>query len=498
MRDFNHYIKETSEIGFVQESQNAIAYVDGLPKVKPEEIVVFESGQFGMVLSFTSDIVEVIVFSPEYVINGTRVARTNEFLSLPVGKQFLGQIIDPFGNSITTGKPPPGAVSYRGINNPPTGILTRKTITRQFETGVSIVDLIMPLGFGQRELVIGDRKTGKTNFLMQAILNQAKQNNICIYAAIGKKKLDIKEAEEFFVRNGIMDKIVIVASGFQDPIGITFLVPYSAMTLAEYFRDEGNNVLIVLDDLVTHAKFYREMSLLAKRFPGRNSYPGDIFYTHARLLERAGNFITEKGEKAITCLPAAESTQGDMSGYIQTNIMSMTDGHLYFDSELFAKGRRPPVNPFLSVTRVGKQTQSNLKRDINRELLSFLTIYEKLQNFSHFGAELNESIKITLAFGDNLIKFFDQSASTIIPVNLQIVLFAMLWNNKLQNKNIEPIEKEIEKIISSYKSNNDIKKIVDDLVDKSTTFNNLLGAIRNNGDELFSRLKSYDSTKTLL
>ena len=492
MRDFSFYIKKTSEVGYVQESQNAIVYADGLPKVKPEEIVVFESGQFGMVLSFTSDVVEIIVFSGEFIKNGARVTRTNEFLNLPVGKQFLGQIIDPFGNSIITGKPPTGTVSYRGINNPPTGILTRKTISRQFETGVSIVDLIMPLGLGQRELIIGDRKTGKTNFLMQVILNQAKQNNICIYAAIGKKKLDIKEAEEFFIKNGIMDKIVIVASGFQDPIGITFLVPYSAMTIAEYFRDEGNNTLIVLDDLVTHAKFYREMSLLGKRFPGRNSYPGDIFYTHAKLLERAGNFITDKGEKSITCLPVVESMQGDLSGYIQTNIMSMTDGHLYFDSELFAKGRRPPVNPFLSVTRVGKQTQSNLKRDINRELLSFLTIYEKLQNFSHFGAELNESIKITLAFGDKLIKFFDQSVSTIIPINLQIVLFAMFWNNRLLNKNTQPIEKEIEKIIASY-NNMDIKKIVDELVDKSASFNSLLGEIKKNGDELLLRLGSYDN-----
>lgn len=491
MKDFNFYIKETSEVGFVQQAQNAIAYVDGLPKVRPEEIVVFESGEFGMVLSLKTDSVEILVFSDKSVKNGVRVARTNDFLKVAVGKQLLGNIVDPFGNSIIQTKPLTGPLSYRNINNSPLGILARKTIARQLETGVSIVDLIMPLGFGQRELVIGDRKTGKTNFLMQAILSQARQNNICIYAAIGKKKLDIKEAEEFFRENGIMDKVVIVASGFQDPIGITFLVPYSAMTIAEYFKDEGNDVLLVLDDLVTHAKFYREMSLIGKRFPGRNSYPGDIFYTHARLLERAGNFLTDKGEKAITCFPVVESTQGDLSGYIQTNIMSMTDGHLYFDSDLFAKGRRPPVNPFLSVTRVGRQTQSNLKRDINRELLSFLTIYDKLQNFSHFGAELNEGIRATLSFGDKIIDFLDQSISSIIPINLQIILFAMLWNNKTQNKDAKPFfGHEMEKIIASYNSNAEIKKQIDDLVANATSFNNLLSVIKDKGEALLGALKS--------
>lgn len=489
MKDFSFYLKNTSEVGFVQESANEIIYADGLPKVKPEEIVIFETGELGMALGLTSDLAEILVFSQNPVRNGTRLTRTNEFLKVPLGMHLLGNIIDPFGNSITPLKPSKTPLVFRGINTKPEGILKRKTITRQFETGVPAVDLIMPLGFGQRELIIGDRKTGKTNFLMQTILTQAKQGNICIYAAIGKKKLDIKEAEEFLGKHRIMEKTIIVAEGLRNTIGITYLVPYTAMTIAEYFRDQGYDVLLVLDDLVTHAKFYREMSLIGKRFPGRSSYPGDIFYTHARLLERGGNFITSKGEKAITCLPVVESTQGDMSGYIQTNAMSMTDGHLYFDAELFAKGRRPAINPFLSVTRVGRQTQSSLKRDINREILSFLTIYEKLRNFSHFGAELNENIKTVLSFGEKLENFLNQPLPKAIPLNLQIILFSLLWNNKIQNKD-EEIAKDMEKVIDVYHKNKEIKKTIDELVTSSDSFNTLLGAIRNKADEIMQFFKT--------
>lgn len=488
MRDFKYYLDSISEIGFVEEASSAIVYVSGLPKVKPDEIVIFEGGKIGIALSLTQETVEILVFSKDPIAHGTKAVRTNEFLTISVGMELLGKTIDPLGNLLTAFDAYKKPVESRIINALAKGILSRKTITRQLETGVPIVDLIMPLGVGQRELVIGDRKTGKTNFLMQTILAQAKQKHICIYAAIGKKKLDIKASEEFFKSQAISDQVVVVASGFDDPIGLTYLVPFSAMTIGEYFRDQGHDVLLVLDDLTTHAKFYREVSLLGNRFPGRNSYPGDIFYTHAKLIERAGNFITPKGEKAITCLPVAETIQGDLSGYIQTNIMSMTDGHLYFDSDLFAKGRRPAINPFLSVTRVGRQTQSSLKRDINREILSFLTISEKMQNFTHFGAELTESTKATLAVGEKVVQFLDQSIS--MPINLQILLFSMLWNSILQNKNIEPIGKDIDKIIESYKNKPNLKKEIDEMIENTESFNAFLKAVREKADKLLSSLKT--------
>ncbi len=489
MKDFKYYLNSISEIGFVEKTSNCIVYVSGLPKIKTDEIVIFEQGLIGIVLSFTQAIVEVLVFSKDPINHGSKVVRTNEFLKIPVGTELFGRTIDPLGNPLTSLKAYKKPTTLRGINTQAGGILSRKTINKQFETGVPIVDLVMPLGFGQRELIIGDRKTGKTKFLLQTILAQVKQKHICIYAAIGKKKLDIKDAEDFFKKQAITDKVIVVATGFDDPIGLSFLVPFSAMTISEYFRDEGYDVLLVLDDLTTHAKFYREISLLGKRFPGRNSYPGDIFYTHARLLERAGNFETSKGEKAITCLPVVETVQGDLSGYIQTNIMSMTDGHLYFDADLFAKGRRPAISPFLSVTRVGRQTQSTLKRDINREILSFLTISEKMQNFTHFGAELTESTKVTLAVGEKVIQFLNQGQSTTMPINLQILLFSMLWDNILQNKNVEPIGKDINKIIDSYK---DPKKgkTIDQTIADAKSFNDLLKIMREKGEGLLSSLKA--------
>lgn len=490
MKDFKFYLDSIAEIGFVEEASGPIVYVSGLPKIKTDEMVIFETGMIGMVLSFTSDVVEVLVFSKEPVGHGTKVVRTNEFLEIPVGNELFGRIVDPLGNPLTAMDAYRKPTETKGINTLPAGILARKTITRQFETGIPIVDLVMPLGIGQRELIIGDRKTGKSNFIMQTIFTQAKQKHICIYAAIGKKRLDIKDVEEFFKKRGIGDQIIIVATGFDDPIGLSYLVPFSAMTIAEYFRDQGFDVLLALDDLTTHAKFYREIALLGKKFPGRSSYPGDIFYTHARLLERAGNFETANGEKAITCLPIVETVQGDLSGYIQTNIMSMTDGHLYFDSDLFAKGRRPAINPFLSVTRVGRQTQSPLKRDINREILSFLTISEKMQNFSHFGAELTEASKVTLAVGEKVINFLDQGPATTMPINLQILLFSMLWNNILQNRNIEPIGSEIEKMVETYKTKPDAGKVIDDAIASAKSFNDMIRIMREKQEQLLMSLKS--------
>jgi F-type H+/Na+-transporting ATPase subunit alpha len=490
MRDFKYYLDSTSEIGFIEEASGAIIHISGLPKVKIGEIVIFETGKIGIAISFTSKAVEALIFSKEPISHGAKVVRTNEFLKIPVGTELFGRVIDPLGNSLTAMDAYRKPIETREIDVLPTSILSRKTITRQFETGIPVVDLVMPLGFGQRELIIGDRKTGKTNFLMQTILTQAKQKHICIYAAIGKKRLDIKDAEDFLRRNEIFGQVIIVATGSDDPIGLSYLVPFSAMTISEYFRDEGYDVLLVLDDLTTHAKFYREISLIGKKFPGRNSYPGDIFYIHAKLLERAGNFQTPKGEKAITCLPVVETIQGDLSGYIQTNIMSMTDGHLYFDSDLFAKGRRPAINPFLSVTRVGRQTQSALKRDINREILSFLTISEKMQNFSHFGAELTESSKVTLAVGEKVIQFLDQGPSTNMPINLQILLFSMLWENILRNKNIDPIGIDIDKMIETYKTKPNVNKAIDEVIAEAKTFNNMLKIMQERGEELLSSLKS--------
>jgi len=255
------------------------------------------------------------------------------------------------------------------------------------------------------------------------------------------------------------------------------------MTLAEYFRDEGHDVLVVMDDLFTHAKFYREIMLIGKRFPGRNAYPPDIFYTHARLLERAGNFILANGsEHSITCLPVVESVEGDIAGYIQTNLMSMTDGHIYFDVEMFAKGNRPAINPFVSVSRVGRQTQSPLRLSLNRELISFLTLHRKLESYSHFSAEAGSDVKRTLAVAERIFAFFTQNANEVKNIDLQIVVFCLLWIDYWQD--LQKLEKEIGIINATYKNSMEAQALVKELISNVESLNELLLAVRKNQEKI--------------
>lgn len=488
MKSFSEYLDEIGEIGYVEEVISSLAYVSGLPGAVPHEIIVFETGEFGQVLSLGQKTVEILVFSRNSVRVGIKVTRTGNLLEVPVSDEVLGQTIDPLGykpDGIKAVKKPKKTLP---LDVTPSGIVTRHRIRRPFQTGINLVDLIIPLGKGQRELIIGDRKSGKTNFIIHSILSQGKLGDVCIYAAIGKKRVDIKKIEEFFKKSGIAKNIVIVATSPQDPSSIIHLTPYTAMAIAEYFRDEGRDVLIVFDDLSSHAKFYREIALLGKRFPGRNSYPGDIFHIHSKLLERAGNFMTEKGEVAITCLPVVETIQGDLTGYIQTNAMSMTDGHIYFDSDLFSKGRRPAINPFISVTRVGHQAQSQLRREISRELISFLTLFEKVQSYVHFGAEMSESLKNTLFVGDRLLFFFDQSLYKTNPINLQVFIFCILWSGAWNQKEMQELKHEIEKVAEAYTSSEKVQGKIDRLIENYVSFNKLLGDIQQNKDAILAEI----------
>ncbi len=474
---FEESLKTTGEVGSVQMVSYPICYADGLPSAFPQELVLFETGELGQVVSASTEYVEILSFSPHPVDIGTKVARTGSPLEIPVGEGLLGKAIDPLGRSLYKSQPTGQFEEYRGIETLPPGIEHRAKITEPLVTGVTVVDMMVPLGKGQRELIIGDRKTGKTNFLMQTILNQTRQGTICIYAAIGKKKTDIKHIDDFIKRNNLQDRSMVVASSSTASAGVIYLTPYVAMTLAEYFKDQGRDVLIILDDLSIHAKFYREISLLGKNFPGRNSYPGDIFYTHGRLVERAGNFETEHGPVSITCLPVAETVEGDISGYIQTNLMSMTDGHIYFDKDLFAQGRRPAVNTFLSVTRVGRQTQTSVRSGLNRELNSFLTLHEKTQSFVHFGAELSEGVKTTLAMGDKILDFFNQAPERILDLNSQIILFCLIWIGTWNDKSTTDTRVELIKIIRAYVQSDELKALFKKYVDEATDFNALLGRL---------------------
>lgn len=463
--DFNSYLTHTGEVGFVDRVISSLVYVQGLPGIRLEELVMFESGEIGQAISISEDAVELLNFSRVQVKVGSRVARTGSFLQVHVGDMLLGAAINSLGHSLNPAKPLPLMIETRTIDITPAGISARTRIKRACNTGISLIDLMIPLGKGQRELVIGDQKTGKTRVLLRILLTQVREGSIGIYAAIGKSQLAIKQIEEQLSQLKISHQTVIVASNANEGAGMIFLTPYTAMTIAEYFKDQGRDVVIMLDDLSVHAKTYREISLLGRRFPGRNSYPGDIFYLHSKLLERAGNFIhKEKGEASITCLPITEAPQGDITGYIQTNIMSMTDGHLFFDHRLFSEGRRPAIDPFISVTRVGKQTQSSLKQQIARELTSFLRNMEKIHTFKSFGAEMSEQIRRSLEKENRLLQFFDQTAFDTIPSSIQIVLFAFVWSDAWREKSKSDIRFLIQKIVFMSETKPEIIKRADDFI----------------------------------
>jgi len=328
------------------------------------------------------------------------------------------------------------------------------------------VDLLVPVGYGQRELVIGDAKTGKTTFLLQAMVSQAKEGIICIYVGIGKETSAVKIVEDYLKEMNVFDKTVMVIATSENPSTINYLSPFSGMTVAEYFRDRGEKVLIIFDDLTSHAKFYREISLLIKRVPGRSSYPGDIFHIQAAVVERAGNIKTpDNKEVSITALPVAETLENDISGYIQTNLMAMTDGHIFFDINVFREGKRPAINAFLSVSRVGNQTKTPIDKALAGWIKRKLVEYQRVMGLSQFGVELSLETQKLLDLGKKLEILFNQGPKTIIPRSLQLFLFGLIffgfWEDKPQNV----MKVEIDEILKKYKEGvfseveSEIKKI---------------------------------------
>jgi F-type H+-transporting ATPase subunit alpha len=434
---FNRLLTKTKEYGVVQQVNHPIVFIQGLPTVKVNEVIIFESGQKGQVFTINRGKIEARIFSYEPVKVGTRVTRTGQFLSVPVGKELLGQIINPLGEPFDETAQFATPKEFRYLDVRPGGISGRQKITTRLATGISLVDLLIPLGRGQRELIIGDRKTGKTSLIMTIIKKQVFEGAVAIYVAIGKRKSDIKKMKQFFIDEKLIGQMVMVATSSYDSPSLIFQTPYAAMSIAEYFRDQGIHTLVILDDLSTHAKFYRELSLLARRFPGRDSYPGDIFYAHSKLLERAGNFKHPiVGEVSITCLPVVEIIEGDLTGYVSTNLMGITDGHIYLDSNIYYQGMRPAVNISLSVTRVGRQTLNKLAREANKNLTAFLAHYDKLQNLSHFGQELTADVKKDLHSGDIIYKFFNQPYHQTVPTTVQLIILSMILQGIIETKDI--------------------------------------------------------------
>jgi len=490
MDTFEEFLNKTGEIGFVKRISSSIVFCDGLPGVKLSEVVIFENDEVGQVFSTGENSVEIIVLSKGYIKVGTKVARTGQTLKIALGDHLLGTI---FSSLDVISFEERNDSNFEMIETDPPGIDKRKNINKAFETGATIVDLMVPLGMGQRELIIGDRKTNKTQFILQSILTQAQKGSICIYAAIGKKRTEVILFRKFIKEHKIEGNVITIVSYPDDPAGLVYLTPYVAMTVAEYYKNKGKDVLIAFDDLTAHAKYYREISLLAGRFPGRNSYPGDIFYLHSRLLERAGNFLItdSKGktsEASITCMPVAEMVMGDFSGYIQTNLMAMTDGHLYFDRDYFNQGKRPPVNPFLSVTRVGRQAQTPLLRELSRKITSFMVSYEKMKEFMHFGAELSEESQRMLMMGDKISVIFNQPSILPRPYQLSILMYAVVWAGYWQEKNANGVRIELGKISKLYLGNSGFKKQIDDLISNAPTLGYLEDSLKSSQASIMQAL----------
>ncbi len=410
------------QVGFVLSIGDGIAVIEGLHEVEYGEIVLFDCGVKGMVLDIRSDGTNgVVLFGDDSEIyEGSRVVRTQRTAGIPISTKILGRIIDPLGKPVDDGGEL-GAKEYFPIERPAPGIMERKPVSRPMETGILAIDSMFPIGRGQRELIIGDRQTGKTTIATDTIINQKGKNVVCVYVAVGQKASSISKVVATLKKHDAMDYTVVVSSPASDPASLQYIAPYAGCAVAEYFMYHGRDVLIIYDDLSKHAVAYRTLSLLLGRSPGREAYPGDVFYLHSRLLERSAQLSDELGGGSMTALPIVETQAGDVSAYIPTNIISITDGQLFLESELFFAGQRPAINVGLSVSRVGGSAQTNvMKKSVGTVRLD-LAQYREMQAFSQFGGELDASTALQLRYGAGLMQLLRQSKNSPLSLHRQVI-----------------------------------------------------------------------------
>lgn len=421
------------EHGTVLEVGDGIALCEGMRHAAYGEIVVFESGVRGMVQDLRSDTVGCVMFGDARSVSaGSVVYRTGKTAGVPVGEGFIGRVVDALGTAIDGG-PPVTPAAYAPIEAPAPGIIDRQPVNRPMETGLLVVDSMFPIGRGQRELIIGDRQTGKTALAIDAIINQKGKNVICIYVAIGQKTSSVARLYETLKRKGAADYTIIVCAAAGEPASIQYIAPYSGCAMAEYFMYSGRDVLIVYDDLSKHAVAYRTLSLLLERSPGREAYPGDVFYLHSRLLERAARLSDEKGGGSMTALPIVETQAGDVSAYIPTNIISITDGQLFLESELFFEGQRPAVNVGLSVSRVGGSAQTKALKNASGALRLDLAQYREMEVFSQFSSDLDDTTKKSLAYGQGLMALMRQKQYSPYKQCEEVALLVMALGKVMQD-----------------------------------------------------------------
>jgi F-type H+/Na+-transporting ATPase subunit alpha len=423
------------EIGYVKSIRGPLAYLEGLPSARLGDLVKSETEVLGFVSALLANDVEVLLVKKGDVRPGMAFFPTGENLSVPVGDFLLGRTIGPLGDAVDGKGPiPKDPKTLTPLEAPAPGVADRTFIKEQFPTGISMIDTLIPIGKGQRELLLGDARSGKTGFILDVIANQKGRNVICVYGCIGKPATDVFDLRSALEAAGALDYTVFVASFSGDGTPLIFLTPRTVLAVATHFQRQGRDVLIVLDDMGSHAKVYREISLLAERTPGREAYPGDIFYEHAHLIERAGNFAPSAGGGSITALPVIELGLTDYTGLISTNLMSMTDGHLLFASELYGQGRRPAVDLFLSVSRVGQQTQNRIQTELAFKIKQLLTEAEQMATLTSFSVELPAYTRLLLARKAMIEELLKQPALMSIPISSQTILLAMPFCPFLEGK----------------------------------------------------------------
>jgi len=412
---------DINEVGKVISIGDGIAKAYGLSNVMAGEMVEFENGVKGMVLNLEESSVGIVVLGQfDSIREGMSVKRLGELLKIPVGPEMVGRIVNPLGEPLD-GKGPIETKEKRFVEEKAPGIMDRKSVHEPLQTGIKAIDALVPVGRGQRELIIGDRQTGKTTLAIDTIINQKNEDVICVYVAIGQKQSTVAALVQKLEEAGAMDYTIIVNAGAADPSALQFLAPYAGVTMAEYFRDNAQHAVIFYDDLSKHAVAYREMSLILRRPPGREAYPGDVFYLHSRLLERAAKLSDEKGAGSITAFPIIETQAGDVSAYIPTNVISITDGQIFLETDLFNSGVRPAINVGLSVSRVGGAAQTKAMKQVSGTLRLDLAAFRELQAFAQFASDLDESSRKQLERGQRMVELLKQPPYSPIPFEKQVV-----------------------------------------------------------------------------
>ena len=439
--EIRHYQSrlEMEETGTVIVVGDGIAKVYGLRNCKANELLRFEDGSFGMAQNLEEETVSVAILSDKQSIReGTTVYRTGRALSVPVGEALLGRVVNALGEPID-GKGPADTKETRPIENEAPGIIERKGVSVPLQTGIKAIDGMIPIGRGQRELIIGDRQTGKTQLAVDTIINQRGKGVYCIYVAIGQKSTSVVQLANELDRAGAMDYTTIVSASAAERAPLQYIAPYSGCAMAEYFREKGRDVLIVYDDLSKHAVAYRALSLLIRRPPGREAYPGDVFYLHSRLLERAACVAPEYGGGSITALPIIETQAGDVSAYIPTNVISITDGQIFLETELFHSGVMPAINPGISVSRVGGSAQLKAMKKVAGELKLMYSQYLELRAFAQFGSDLDADTKARLALGERIVEVLKQGRNEPMRAGCQVAVLYAVTHGYLDNVPVDGV-----------------------------------------------------------